>query len=351
MSNGHTTPPRPFGHRVEPELTAVGSGAVDLGDPALNVKISEGMVQVESLMRGELSRGEDFLVDKVLHLARAGGKRFRPMFALLAAQYGEHPDSGDVVKAGAVVEIVHLATLYHDDVMDEADRRRGVESANQRWSNSVAILAGDILLAHASKIMSELGTATVAHFAETFGELVTGQMRETVGPRGEGSIEHYTKVIREKTGVLIASAGYLGALHGGATEDQVDALKRYGSAVGMVFQIVDDIIDIFSDPEESGKTPGTDLREGVFTLPVLYAMEEDSQVGAELRELLTGPVTDDATVDRVLTLLASSTGRARALADIQRYLAEAEEQLDRLPQNNVTVALRTLAEFSARRVG
>lgn len=350
MSNGHTTSPRPSGHRVEPELTVNGTGVV-LGDTELNERIAAGMAEVEQLMRAELARGEDFLVDKVMHLAQAGGKRFRPMFALLAAQYGSQPDSQSVIKAGAVVEIVHLATLYHDDVMDEAERRRGVESANKRWSNSVAILAGDILLAHASQIMSGMGSTTVSHFAETFGELVTGQMRETIGARGGDPIEHYTRVIREKTGVLIASAGFLGALHGGASEDHIDALRRYGSAIGMVFQIVDDIIDIFSDSDESGKTPGTDLREGVFTLPVLYAMAEDNEIGAQLRELLTGPVADDAVVAQVIDLLRRSQGRQRALADVQHYLDEAEVQLGRLPESNVTDALRSLAKYSARRVG
>lgn len=351
MSNGHTTPPRPSGHRVEPLLAVSATGQVELGDPELNAKIAAGMADIESMIRSELSRGEDFLVEKVLHLARAGGKRFRPMFALLAAQYGDKRDSPDVIKSGAVVEIAHLATLYHDDVMDEAEMRRGVESANQRWSNSVAILAGDVLLAHATQIMAEMGPETVSHFGKTFGELVTGQMRETVGPGDADPIEHYTKVIREKTGVLISSAGYLGALHGGASEEHIDALRKFGSAIGMMFQIVDDIIDIYSDPEESGKTPGTDLREGVFTLPVLHAMAEDTEIGAELRQLLTGPVTDDAVVDRVLDLLARSEGRARALEDIQHYLHEAEAQLDRLPENSVTDALRMLAQFSTRRVG
>lgn len=350
MSNGHTSSPRPPGNRVEPELTVNRFGGVELGDPELSRRISAGMARVEEIMHGELSRGEDFLVDKVLHLARAGGKRFRSMFALLAAQYGERRDTEEVIKAAAVVEIVHLATLYHDDVMDKAELRRGVESANERWSNSVAILAGDVLLAHASQFMSELGSPTVAHFAETFGELVTGQMRETIGPRDEDPIDHYVKVIREKTGVLIASAGYLGGLHGGASEEHIAALRGYGSAIGMVFQIVDDIIDIFSDPAESGKTPGTDLREGVFTLPVLYAMAEEGEVGAELRSLLTGPLTDDAVVDRVLDLLRQSGGRERALADVQFYLAEAEQQLDRLPDTSVTQALRRVAEYSAHRL-
>ncbi|AEG83071.1 polyprenyl synthetase family protein [Corynebacterium ulcerans] len=324
---------------------------VDLGNPALNEDISVGMTRVEELLQKELSVGEDFIVEKVKHLAKAGGKRFRPMFALLASQYGDRPVSEDVIKAAVVVEMTHLATLYHDDVMDEAAKRRGVESANARWNNSVAILAGDILLAHVSRLMADLGTDTVRHFSETFGDLVTGQMRETIGVGDNDPIEHYMAVIREKTGVLIASAGYLGALHSGATPAHIEALRAYGAAIGMVFQIVDDIIDIFSASEDSGKTPGTDLREGVFTLPVLYALREQTPVGEELRATLTGPLTDDATVARVLDLLAQSTGRDQALADVHRYLNEAESQLELLPQNATTDALRNLARFTVQRVG
>ncbi|AEG80889.1 geranylgeranyl pyrophosphate synthase [Corynebacterium ulcerans] len=324
---------------------------VDLGNPALNEDISVGMTRVEELLQKELSVGEDFIVEKVKHLAKAGGKRFRPMFALLASQYGDRPVSEDVIKAAVVVEMTHLATLYHDDVMDEAAKRRGVESANARWNNSVAILAGDILLAHVSRLMADLGTDTVRHFSETFGDLVTGQMRETIGVGDNDPIEHYMAVIREKTGVLIASAGYLGALHSGATPAHIEALRAYGAAIGMVFQIVDDIIDIFSASEDSGKTPGTDLREGVFTLPVLYALREQTPVGEELRATLTGPLTDDATVARVLDLLAQSTGRDQALADVHRYLNEAEIQLELLPQNATTDALRNLARFTVQRVG
>lgn len=324
---------------------------VDLGNPALNEDISVGMTRVEELLQKELSVGEDFIVEKVKHLAKAGGKRFRPMFALLASQYGDRPVSEDVIKAAVVVEMTHLATLYHDDVMDEAAKRRGVESANARWSNSVAILAGDILLAHVSRLMADLGTDTVRHFSETFGDLVTGQMRETIGVGDNDPIEHYMAVIREKTGVLIASAGYLGALHSGATPAHIEALRAYGAAIGMVFQIVDDIIDIFSASEDSGKTPGTDLREGVFTLPVLYSLREQTPVGEELRATLTGPLTDDVTVARVLDLLAQSTGREQALADVHRYLNEAESQLELLPQNATTDALRNLARFTVQRVG
>ncbi|MCQ9342631.1 polyprenyl synthetase family protein [Corynebacterium kozikiae] len=324
---------------------------LEFGDPQLGEAIARGMEQTEALLLKELSMGEDFLVEKVKHLALAGGKRFRPMFTLLASQYGTRPGCEDVVKAAVVVEMTHLATLYHDDVMDEAERRRGVESANSRWNNSVAILAGDILLAHASRLMSELGVETLAHFAETFGALVTGQMRETVGARGGDPIEHYLKVIEGKTGVLIASAGFLGALHSDASAAHTKALQGFGAAVGMVFQIVDDIIDIFSNPEESGKTPGTDLREGVFTLPVLYALAEDTEVGEQLRGLLTGPLTNDADVERALTLLGQSTGRERALADVRRYLDEADRHLADLPDLPVTHALRQLAHYTVERVG
>lgn len=327
------------------------AGNVDLGDAELNERIATGMAEVEVLLREELAKSEDFLVDKVMHLMEAGGKRFRPMMTLLASQFGPEAGSANVVKAAAVLETVHLATLYHDDVMDEAELRRGVDSANARWDNAVAILAGDILFAHASRMMSELDTHTVGHFAQTFQDLVTGQMRETIGAEGRDPVEHYMDVIHEKTGVLIASAGYLGAYHAGASDDHIDALRRIGDAIGMIFQIVDDIIDIFSAHEQSGKTPGTDLREGVFTLPVLYALREDSEVGEELRALLTGALTEDADVERALTLLGRSQGRQRALDDVHRYLAEAEGQMDRLPESPATNALRMLAKYTIQRVG
>ncbi|ALP49255.1 polyprenyl synthetase family protein [Corynebacterium glutamicum] len=350
MSSGRTVPTRSHGLGKE-GVSTTGASQVEFGDPELTARINDAMVQVEELLHTELSSGEDFLVDIVMHLTRAGGKRFRPMFALLASEFGEKSLSENVIKAAVVVEITHLATLYHDDVMDEASMRRGVPSANARWDNSVAILAGDILLAHASGLMSQLGTDTVAHFAETFGELVTGQMRETVGPRDTDPIEHYTNVIREKTGVLIASAGYLGAMHAGAAPEHIDALKNFGAAVGMIFQIVDDIIDIFSETHESGKTPGTDLREGVFTLPVLYALREDTPVGAELRDILTGPLEDDETVNHVLELLSQSGGRQAALDEVYRYMDIANAELDRLPDSTVKEALRNLATFTVKRVG
>lgn len=326
--------------------------APDLGDPELNAAISAGLQRAEYMLLHELAQGEPFLTDKISHLAQAGGKRFRVVFALLASYYGPQPLADDVIRAAVVVELTHLATLYHDDVMDEADRRRGTESANMRWGNSVAILAGDYLFAVASKLMSQLGRETVAHFADSFQELVTGQLRETVGVAdGEDEIQHYMTVIQEKTGVLIASAGYLGALHSGASASQLQALQMFGRHMGQVFQIVDDIIDVWSEPEDSGKTPGTDLREGVFTLPVLYAMRQDDEIGARLREILVGSVTDDAVVEEALALIRQSGGRQRALQDVDHYRALAEAELAKLPDNGATPALRRLMSYALQRLG
>lgn len=338
MTNGTPTSPA-----VDSQL--------ELGDQDLAQRVTEGLNRVEELMFERLSGGEDFLSEQVTHLAKAGGKRFRPLMAVLASEFGPEPQSDNVIRGATIVELVHLATLYHDDVMDEAAKRRGVESANSRWTNTVAILSGDYLLAEASRLMSEIDTATVRHFAETFSDLVTGQMRETVGARGGDSVEHYLEVIREKTGVLIASAAYLGAKHSGADDATVSTIKEVGEAIGMVFQIVDDIIDIFSDSDQSGKTPGTDLREGVFTLPVLYALQDKGTPGEQLRELLTGPLTDDADVERALTLIAQTDGRQRALDDVHRYLAVVDARLAELPDIPANAAMRQIARYTVDRVG
>lgn len=325
--------------------------SMDLGDVELSERVAQAMGRAEELLMQRLSVGEDFIVDKVTHLAHAGGKRFRPLIALLCSEFGAEPGSVNAVKGAVIVEMVHLATLYHDDVMDEAAMRRGVESANVRWGNTVAILAGDILFSRASELMSEIDTATVRHFADTFGQLVTGQMRESVGARGSDPIEHYLAVIREKTAVLIASAAHLGSLHAGAEPEVVQRCSKLGEAIGMVFQIVDDIIDIFSDAGQSGKTPGTDLREGVFTLPVLFALQDESPAGEQLRGMLTGPLERDEDVDDAIELISRTNGRVKALEVVRTYLDVVDEQLRALPDTAANRALRTLAWNTVERVG
>nr|WP_290367912.1 polyprenyl synthetase family protein [Spelaeibacter cavernicola] len=325
---------------------------VDLGDAELARVVREGMQSVEELLISELSDGEDFLTEAALHLAKAGGKRFRPLFTILTAQLGPKPADPSVVVAGTVVELVHLATLYHDDVMDEATMRRGTESANSRWGNSIAILAGDYLFAHASRLVSTLGPEAVRVIAETFAELVTGQMRETIGVKQtQDPVEHYLRVVWEKTGSLIATAGRFGGTFSGASPEDIERLERLGDAVGTAFQISDDIIDIASVSSQSGKTPGTDLREGVHTLPVLYALRDEGPGGDRLRALLAAPLTTDEDVAEALALLGESQGLLLAKEKLAGYADLARAELAQLPQGPGNEALKHLVAYTIERVG
>jgi heptaprenyl diphosphate synthase len=325
---------------------------VDFGDAAFAATVRDGVARIEQLMDTELHGADGVMTESLLHLFMAGGKRFRPLFTVLSAQIGPKPDAFEVTIAGAVIEMVHLATLYHDDVMDEAEVRRGAPSANLRWGNNVAILAGDYLFATASRLVSRLGPEAVRIIAETFAQLVTGQMRETRGvPDGADSVEQYLKVVHEKTGCLIGAAGRFGAMFSGADGDQVERLSRLGDLVGTAFQIADDIIDIDSDSDESGKLPGTDVREGVRTLPMLYALAEPGPDGVRLRELLAGPVEDDAAVAEALTLLRASPGMAKAKDVLAQYAAQARHELDQLPDVPGRRALAALVDYTISRQG
>ncbi len=325
---------------------------VDLGDPVFAQSVRDGVARVEDLIATELRGADDVMAEAVIHLFQAGGKRFRPLFTVLSAQVGPDPDCWQVTTAGAVIELVHLATLYHDDVMDEAQLRRGAPSANARWGNNLAILAGDYLFATSSRLVARLGVDAVRIIAETFALLVTGQARETRGAAaGDDSVSHYLKVVSEKTACLIAAAGRLGGTFSGATLDQVERLGRIGGIVGTVFQISDDIIDIESDPDESGKLPGTDLREGVHTLPVLFALAETGPAADRLRVLLKGPIADDDAVDEALALLRASGGIAAAKATVQQYAAQARAELAELPDVPGRRALASLVDYTVNRHG
>ena len=325
---------------------------VELGDPELAATTSAGLERVEDLLHREVTSGYRFVTETSLHLIDAGGKRFRPLFTLLCAQFGPRADSDDVVAAAAVVELIHLATLYHDDVMDSATMRRGAESANARWDNSVAILTGDFLFAHASRLVADLGPAAVRIIAETFAELVTGQMRETRGPRPDDDpVEHYLTVIAEKTGSLIATCGRYGGMFSGCTPEQVESLHRFGTTIGPAFQISDDIIDITSPADSSGKVPGTDLREGVLTLPMLFALQDQGPDADRLRELLAGPITDDAEVAEALALLRAGSGVTRAHEVLAERAATARACLAELPDCPAAKALSALTTYVVDRTG
>jgi heptaprenyl diphosphate synthase len=325
---------------------------VDFGDAVFAATVRDDVARIEQLMDAELRGADEVMTESLLHLFLAGGKRFRPLYTVLSAQIGPSPEAREVILAGAVVELIHLATLYHDDVMDEAEVRRGAPSANARWGNNVAILAGDYLLATASRLVSRLGPEAVRIVADTFAQLVTGQMRETRGlPEGGDSIAHYLKVVHEKTGSLIGAAGRFGGMFSGADDEQVERLSRLGGIVGTAFQIADDVIDIGSESDESGKVPGTDIREGVHTLPMLYAMRETGPDGDRLRELLAGPVQDDAEVAEALTLLRASPGMAKAKDVLARYAAQARHELDLLPDVPGRRALAALVDYTVSRQG
>lgn len=325
---------------------------VDFGNPEFAAQVRDGVARVEDLMATELGKADELMAEAVQHLFQAGGKRFRPLFTVLSGSLGPRPEDDDVTIAGAVIELVHLATLYHDDVMDEAQVRRGADSANARWGNNIAILAGDYLFATASRLVSRLGPDAVRVIADTFAQLVTGQMRETRGAAGgTDEIEHYLKVVYEKTACLISASGRFGATFSGAGEEQIERLSRLGGIVGTAFQISDDIIDIDSDPDESGKVPGTDLREGVHTLPVLYALRESGPDAERLRVLLAKPIEDDAEVAEALGLLRRSPGMARAKETVREYAVRAREELDNLPAGPGRDALATLVDYTVNRHG
>jgi len=324
---------------------------VTFDDPELEAAIREGLASVELALKAA-TRSEDAFVDEVAgYLLDAGGKRFRPLLALLAAQFG-FPDDEAVIMSAAVCELTHLATLYHDDVMDSATVRRGATAANERWTNSVAILTGDYLFAQASHLLADLGPDAVRIQARTFERLVVGQIRETVGPKdGVDPIDHYLAVLADKTGSLIATAAEFGAMFAGVDPDVVDALRAYGEQVGIAFQLSDDIIDIASETGQSGKTPGTDLREGVQTLPVLYALRSDDPATDRLRELVSRPITDDAEHAEALRLLRSSAALDEARETVLSYADAARAALGALPDVPAKVALQALTDHVVERSG
>nr|WP_202487435.1 polyprenyl synthetase family protein [Streptomyces sp. SID8354] len=323
-------------------------------DKALEADVQAGLAAVEEGLLEATKSDVPFITEAAQHLVRAGGKRFRPLLVMLAAQFGD-PYSPGVVPSAVVVELTHLATLYHDDVMDEAGVRRGVSSANARWGNSVAVLTGDFLFARASHILADLGPEAVRIQAEAFERLVTGQILETAGPRdGRDPVDHYLDVLAGKTGSLVAVACRFGAMMSGADETTVNTLTQYGERLGTAFQLADDVLDIASDSHESGKTPGTDLREGVATLPVLRlrALAESSAGTAEDRalcELLAGDLTDDARHAEALAGLRAHPALEQARQDTVRYAEDARATLAPLPECMAKTALEELCDAVVHR--
>lgn len=324
---------------------------VSFADAALEARVLAGVDEVEAQLVAAVDSPETFVAEAAAHLLNAGGKRFRPLLVMLAAEFGD-PAHPDVAHAAVVVELTHLATLYHDDVMDEADKRRGAPSANSRWDNSVAILVGDYLFAQASDLVADLGPVAVKLQARTFSRLVRGQIRETIGPAAaDDALAHYLDVVADKTGSLIATAARFGAMMAGAPADVQDTLTEFGERIGAAFQLADDVIDIASETGDSGKTPGTDLREGVPTLPTLIALRSTDPQSARLRDLLSKPLTDDAEHAEALSLLRVHPALTEARSYVQAEADAASVLLAKLPETPARAALQELCDTVATRLG
>ncbi len=321
---------------------------VDLADPALTAEMAEDLAVVEAVLLDNSFGGDEMFAEVSRHMMEAGGKRFRAMLVLLAARFGDSRDKR-ITSAAVAIELTHLATLFHDDVMDNASIRRGHESANSRFGNSVAILAGDYLFARASRILAELGPAAIRIQAETFGRLVDGQLLETVGVRpGEDPLDHYMHVITEKTGSLIATSGRFGAMFSGLPDETADLIAEACLRIGVAWQLSDDVLDIASTEAESGKEPGTDLRQGVRTLPVLYALRGTGgdPDAVRLRELLRdGDLADPGLNAEALRLLRASPAVAEARQTVRTWVSEARELLAQLPEVPARGAFENLCDF------
>ena len=312
--------------------------------PALETQLVSQMAQVEALLRSHTRSEYPFVDETAHHLVAAGGKRLRPLLTLLTAQYGDSNADG-VIAAAVACEITHLATLYHDDVMDEAPLRRGVESANMRWGNTIAILTGDFLFAKSSDLLADLGTAAVRLQARTFERLVIGQIMETQGPNpGQDPLEHYLKVVADKTGSLIAASARYGGMISKAPAEITDTVTIFGEKIGVAFQLADDVIDIASESNQSGKTPGTDLREGVPTLVTLNVMRSNDSADADLKRLLSAPIEDEATVQQVLVALRNHKALDQSRQQLVQVAKEARGALGPLPINDATGALISLCD-------
>ena len=312
--------------------------------PELEAELKEGMQKVENLLLSHIQGNYPLVEETSRHLVAAGGKRLRPLLTILASHYGDKNRFG-IIESAVVCELTHVATLYHDDVMDEATLRRSVESANSRWGNTVAILTGDYLFAKVSALLADIGPEAVRLQASTFERLVIGQIMETQGPQnGEDPLAHYLQVVADKTGSLIAASARFGAMVSGAPDEIKETLTVFGEKIGVAFQLADDVIDIASESHQSGKTPGTDLREGVPTLVTLNVMKSSRAEDRELQQMLSAPIKDEAVVAQVLRELRVHPALDESREQLQQIARDARTALGPLPVNDVTGALFSLCD-------
>ncbi|WP_130417017.1 polyprenyl synthetase family protein [Xylanimonas ulmi] len=325
-----------------------------MSDSALAARLTERMGLVEQALADAVASADRLADDVSHHLVAAGGKRLRPFLTLLAGELGDG-SRRELVDAAIVVELTHLASLYHDDVMDSAPLRRGAPSVHSVWGNSVAILVGDLLFARASARVAGLGPQAVRIQAETFERLCLGQLHETTGPSAaEDPVAHYLQVLADKTASLLATSARLGAMFGGAPQQAVEIVAAYGEKVGVAFQLADDVLDLTSSGAESGKTPGTDLREGIATMPVLLLRQRAARAGAAAQDValvadLDGDLESDAALADVVERLRAHDVLRETRDLAVRYAREAAAELAPLPSGPVKEALEAFAEALADR--
>ena len=309
-------------------------------DEIFEASVRSQLELIDAALLGAAEADSEMVTEAAQHIIAAGGKRFRPLLVVLGSYLGPREATEDVVKAAVVVELTHVASLYHDDVMDEAGIRRGSPSANSRWGNTVAILVGDLLFARASDIVCDLGPEFVRLQARTFSRLVQGQIAETVGPSDTDPLDHYLQVVADKTGSLIATSALFGSKISNAAPQLQRVMAEFGEQIGIVFQLSDDIIDITSD--QTGKTPGTDLREGIPTLPTLLARRSDDPADVRLLQLLDSDLHDDGALHEVLDLLRRHPCIDQAREEVRRRADAARALLDPLPLGPARDALDDL---------
>lgn len=319
---------------------------VAIGDAQLKDALTLGMARVEDQLLTAVATDNALLAATSRHLIVAGGQRLRPFFVLLASQFGGGLHD-DVVKAAVVVELTHLATLYHDDVMDGALMRRGVPSAHALWGERLAVRTGDFLFARASALVSELGDDAIRLQSQAFARLVEGQTDETTGPRSHADIlAHHLKTLNGKTASLFALSGRLGGIAAGASPTVSRTIEDACRAWGVAYQMSDDVLDVTGDFVKLGKTPGADLREGIRTLPIIFALRSIEPSDARLVELLQyGPLSDQRLHAEALALLRAHPCIGMARAEVRKWAGIAEDEISALPESPARTAFVALCEL------
>ncbi len=323
-------------------------------------RMQKQLASVEEDLLAQLAFASEIADAPARYLAEAGGKRIRPMLTLLTSELGEGPN--ELVRRTAIaIELTHLASLYHDDVMDDARLRRGVPAAQTVWSNSVAILAGDLLFARASTLVSGLGEEAILLQARTFERLCLGQLHETVGPReGDDPMRHYLQVLADKTGALISTAARMGVMFSGAPVEYADPVTEYGERIGVAFQLIDDVIDLSPKAEQTGKRAGTDLRAGVVTMPMLLLRERAAAGDAEAAALCVridagvariAAGEDASLLDPEVVALREHEVTAETEQAARRWAQGAVAALAPLPKSTVKRGLERMAESIVTREG